>query len=119
MKLYWKYSKGYRLFAIFAPLFIIVESVVDVLIPYYLSDMIDLGVNKSDQAAVNKYGWLMAGLALVALISGFISGYLATKASAGLGKNLRKSLYEKVQSFSFANIDKFSTASLMSNLLSK
>jgi ATP-binding cassette subfamily B multidrug efflux pump len=118
MSVYIKYSKGYYIYAILSPICIMIESIVDVLIPYYLSDMIDYGVNIGNQENVNKYGFLMIGLALLALISGFGSGYCATKASAGLGKNLRKDLYDKVQTFSFANIDKFSTASLITRMTS-
>jgi ATP-binding cassette subfamily B multidrug efflux pump len=120
MKKIYKYAKGYYLFAFLSPLFIMIETIVDVLIPYYLSDMIDKGLNASpaNQTVVNTDGLIMICLAIAALLAGFGSGYCATKASAGLGKNLRQALYEKIQTFSFANIDKFSTASLITRLTS-
>jgi ATP-binding cassette subfamily B multidrug efflux pump len=111
-----KYAKGYYVYALLSPLFIVVETVVDVLIPYILADMIDNGVTLANQGIVNRDGGVMIALAIVALLAGFASGYCATKASAGLGKNLRQALYDKVQTFSFANIDYFSTASLITRM---
>lgn len=125
----WKYAKGYYKYAILSPICIAIESGVEIIIPYLLSLIIDyldfvMGVTNvskipagwTSQQYVWTIGGIAIGLAIIALIAGFGSAYTATKASAGLGKNLREALYKKIQTFSFENIDKFSDASLITRL---
>jgi ATP-binding cassette subfamily B protein len=111
-----KYSKGYVLPALLSPLFVMTDTIMQVLIPLIMADIIDIGITNSDQLYVTQHGLIMIGLALGSLVFGYLSGYFATKASAGLGKNLRKDLFEKIQSYSFSNIDKFSASSLITRL---
>jgi len=125
----WKYAKGYYKYAILSPLFVAIESGVEIIIPYLLSLIINYldfvmgntSISKiPDGWTSSQYVWTIGGiaigLAVIALIAGFFSAYTATKASAGLGKNLREALYKKIQTFSFENIDKFSDASLITRL---
>ena len=115
-----KYAKGYVLPAILSPICITIESVVEVLVPWFMSLIINEGIGDgttiADMSLIWKCGLLMIVMAFVSLTFGFLSGVFATKASAGLAKNLRNELYNKVQEFSFSNIDKFSTSSLVTRI---
>ena len=92
------------------------EVVMEVIIPFIMAKIIDLGIANRDLPFVAKYGILMIGLACFSLLCGMLGTVFSTTAAQGFGYNLRKRLYAKVQSFSFANIDKFSTASLVTRL---
>ncbi len=102
--------------SILSPIFMIGEVVMEVIIPFIMAKIIDLGIANRDLPFVAKYGILMIGLACFSLLCGMLGTVFSTTAAQGFGYNLRKRLYAKVQSFSFANIDKFSTASLVTRL---
>ena len=78
--------------------------------------LIDQAVNQGDMNLIIKYGLLLAGLTLIALMFGVLSGRLAAVASTGFAKNLRSDMYKRIQKFSFANIDKYSTSSLVTRM---
>ncbi|MFA6796654.1 MAG: ABC transporter ATP-binding protein [Bacilli bacterium] len=111
-----KYTKGYIKYSILAPLLVIIETTIEVYIPILMSDMLDYGISAGDTDYVLQKGFLMIALCVVSFFGGVFSAYFATKASAGFGKNLRKELYQKVQEFSFSNIDKFSTSGLITRM---
>ncbi|NLY09965.1 MAG: ABC transporter ATP-binding protein [Tissierellia bacterium] len=101
---------------ILAALFVILQNIVEILIPSQMSNLIDNGINKSDLTYIVKLGGILLLLAILALVMGIISGTLAARASTGFAADLRNRVFEKVQSFSFGNIDKFSTSSLITRL---
>lgn len=111
-----KYVGEFKREAMLSPLCIAVESMMEVLLPVLLAAVIDNGVNKGDMGYVVKMGVLMLGVAFLSLTSGALCGKYAAVASSGFAKNLRKELFEKIQQFSFANIDKFSTAGLVTRM---
>ena len=106
----------YKKDTILSPFYMVLEVILDILIPLYMADLIDFGIDLGDMAYVVKMGLFLVGLALLAVLFGALSGRSAAIASSGFGKNLRKKLYYKVQEFSFANIDKFSSASIVTRL---
>ncbi|MCD7800768.1 MAG: ABC transporter ATP-binding protein/permease [Ruminococcus sp.] len=108
--------KEYKLPSILAPILVTGEVFMEVLLPFFTADLIDEGINKGDMSAIVKYGILLIFMALLSLTFGALSGHFAATASCGFAKNLRKSMFEKVQTFSFSNIDKFSTSSLVTRL---
>lgn len=108
--------KEYKKNSILAPIFVTFEVLMDVLIPMAMAAIIDNGLNKNDVSYVIRVGIMMIVMALLSLFFGMMSGRHAAIASAGLSKNLRKSMYYNIQNFSFANIDKFSTSSLVTRL---
>lgn len=110
------YVKEYKINAILAPLFMVCEVAMDVLIPYLMSLLIDKGLKMGDLDYVVSIGMLMLGMTVVGLLTGSMSGIHAAKASTGLAKNLRQALFSKVQDFSFENIDRFSSSSLITRL---
>lgn len=113
IKRLFKQIKEYKKEAILSPVFVTLETVMEVLIPYLMAYLIDNGINKNDINAIYRIGILLVICSVASLIFGIISGRIAAKASAGFAKNLRKSIYYNVQDFSFSNIDKFSTASII------
>ena len=108
--------KEYKKNSILAPIFVTFEVLMDVLIPMAMAAIIDNGLNKNDVNYVIRVGIMMIVMALLSLFFGMMAGRHAAIASAGLSKNLRKSMYYNIQNFSFANIDKFSTSSLVTRL---
>lgn len=108
-----KYIKGYTLPTLLAPITVILEVLIEVTIPFLMAKIIDVGIENSDVNYVTKMGAIMVGLAMVSLCFGALSGRFASVASTGFAANVRKALFEKIQDFSFANTDKFSTASLV------
>ena len=108
--------REYKKYAILSPIFVVLEVVFEVLIPYVMSIMLDEGIQKANNRLVLIIGLSMTAMAIVSLICGILSGKFASTASAGFAKNLRQDLYYKVQDFSFTNIDKFSTSSLVTRL---
>ena len=113
MKTIFGQLKQYRRDSILAPLFTALEVIMEVLLPFITAKIIDEGIQEGSMGKVYMYGGVMAVMALISLMSGALAGRYAASASAGLACNLRKSIYDKVQTFSFANIDKFSTAGLV------
>lgn len=112
-----KYTKGYRIYSLLAPLTIIGEVMLEVRIPMLMADIVDTGINGG--AGVDyilSKGLQMVVMALASLLCGVLSARFASVAGMGFGANIRAALFGKVQDFSFANIDKFSTASLVTRL---
>lgn len=113
-----KQAKG-NLFPTFLTiLFVILEVVMDVTIPFLMAFLLDRGVDAGNLNEIFKWGALLLFCALIALLFGVLSGHFAAKASTGFARNVRKSLFYRVQDFSFSNIDKFSTASLVTRMTS-
>lgn len=110
------YVGKYKKQAILSPVCILGEVAMEVLIPYVMASIINDGIKKDDVGHVALMGLLMIGMAIVSLAFGAIAGRFSAVAAVGFAKNLRKALFEKVQSFSFSNVDKFSTASLTTRL---
>lgn len=108
--------KEYKKASIMTPIFMVLEVVVETLIPFLMASMVDNGVDKGDMNHILLMGLGMVGLAAVGLFSGFMGGVYGAKASAGFAKNLREAMYNNIQTFSFSNIDKFSTAGLVTRL---
>ncbi|MDW5298679.1 MAG: ABC transporter ATP-binding protein [Sedimentibacter sp.] len=106
----------YKKYALLTPLMIIGEVILEVFIPFLMAKIIDVGITNSDVAYIAKIGALMILMALVSLVFGALSGRFASLASTGLAAGIRQKLFNKVQDFSFANVDKFSTASIITRL---
>ncbi len=106
----------YKRAAILTPLFAALEAVMDVLLPTLMAFIIDYGIEKGDMGAIVKYGLLTFAVAAVALLLGVLAGRFAAQASTGFAGNLREAMYENIQHFSFSNIDKFSTAGLVTRM---
>ena len=111
-----KSIREYKKDSILTPLFMIGEVVLEVLITYMLADLIDLGVNAGDMGYTVRRGLLLILCAGLSLLCGAMSGRYGAIASTGFARNLRQDMYYNVQTFSFANIDKFSTAGLITRL---
>ncbi|WP_281531984.1 ABC transporter ATP-binding protein [Anaerocolumna aminovalerica] len=110
------YVGEYKKAAILSPVFIILEVIADIIIPYLMANMIDIGVGMGDMEYVYKSGLVMVGVSMLALIFGVLSGRYAARASSGFAGNLRKGIYYNIQEFSFANMDKYSTSGLITRL---
>ena len=110
------YIKDYKKAAIATPIFVILEVVMEVVIPLLMARIIDVGIANSDVNYIVEMGILLTLSAIMSLIFGMLSGAFAAKASAGFAKNLRKGIFYKVQDYSFENIDKFSTSSLITRM---
>ena len=106
----------FRLPAILTPLCMIGEVFFEMLIPLMMASIIDQGVEKGDMTAIVTIGLRMLVLALGGLVTGVLGGQLAAKASAGFARNLREAMFGRIQEFSFSNIDKYSTSSLVTRL---
>ena len=111
-----KYIGEYKLPTIITPILIALEVVMEVVIPLRMADLIDIGIYAGDMNVIWKLAVELLILSHMSLFFGATNGFTAAKASAGFAKNLRKELYYKVQNFSFFNIDKFSSASLVTRL---
>lgn len=111
-----KYIGEYKLPTIITPILIALEVVMEVVIPLRMADLIDVGIYAGDMNVIWKLAVELLILSLMSLFFGATNGFTAAKASAGFAKNLRKELYYRVQNFSFFNIDKFSSASLVTRL---
>lgn len=115
-----KVVREYKKEALLTPFFVMLEVVMEVCIPLVMGMLIDYGFPEGQNIvnvnAIYKYGGILIACAILALIFGILSGKFAAKAGAGFGKNLRHDLYYKVQEFSFKNVDKFSSASLVTRL---
>jgi ATP-binding cassette subfamily B protein len=108
--------REYKLPSLITPLLVIIETCFEVLIPFYMADLIDSGINAGNMDVITSTGLKLFCFAIVSLICGSAGGAMASYASSGFAKNLSHDLYEKIQSFSFANIDKFSTAGLITRI---
>ena len=106
----------YKAASIKTPLFAALEAIMDVLLPTIMAFIIDQGIEKGDMNAILKYGLLTFLVAVVALALGVLAGKYAAEASTGFAGNLRDAMYENIQHYSFSNIDKFSTAGLVTRM---
>ncbi len=111
-----KEVKEFKNVSLITPVFMILEVIFEMIIPFLMSSIIDDGVNAGDMGHIIKIGMIMIGIAVLGLISGLAGGRTAAKASTGLARNLRETMFNNIQTFSFSNIDKFSTASLVTRL---
>lgn len=108
--------KEYKGASIATPLFMLLEVAMEMMIPLEMGNILDKGIQGNSLQAIFFYGGIMILLALVGLFAGFAGGKYGARASAGFARNLREALFRKVQTFSFANIDHFSTASLVTRM---
>lgn len=111
-----KSVREYKRDSLLSPLFVTLEVFMEVLIPFFMAAIIDVGINNKDISFTVKVGLILTGTAILSLIFGTLSGKFAASASAGFAKNLRQDMFYNIQNFSFSNIDKFSTASLVTRL---
>ena len=103
----------YKSHAIKTPLYVALECVFDVIIPFLMATLIDDGINKGDSGVIIKVGLTLIICSILAMFCGVMSGRHAARASSGFAKNLRKKMYNHVQDYSFSNIDKFSASSII------
>ena len=108
-----EYVGEYKKVSLLSPLFIAVEVMMEILIPFLMASIIDDGLNKGNMKHIYFIGLLTLLIAMLSLSTGFAAGRCAAKASSGFAKNIRKTVFYKIQNFSFTNIDKFSTAGLI------
>ena len=111
-----KSIREYKKEAILTPISVAIEVILEVIVPYFMALLIDEGIYKSSMENTVKIGIALIVFTILSLVFGALSGMFAAKAGSGFAKNLRKDLYYKVQNFSFANIDKFSTSSIVTRL---
>ena len=110
------YIKEYKKSTILTPIFVVLEVVMEVIIPLLMAKIIDVGIQNGDVHYILEMGGLLIVSAILSLTFGMLSGRFAAKASAGYAKNLRKAMFHKIQDYSFENIDKFSTSSLVTRM---
>ena len=110
------YAREFKKEALLSPVCIAIESIMEVLLPMLMASVIDNGVNQGNMNYVLKMGGLMLVIAFISLTAGGLCGKYAAIASSGFARNLRKAMFSKIQDFSFANIDKFSTAGLVTRM---
>ncbi|MFQ9013468.1 MAG: ABC transporter ATP-binding protein [Lacrimispora saccharolytica] len=108
--------REYKKESILAPVFVVLEVFMEVLIPLLMANIIDIGIANGDMGYITEMGILLVVMAILALVFGAIAGNMAAKGAAGYAKNLRHDIFYKIQDFSFKNIDKFSTSSLVTRL---
>lgn len=111
-----KHIKGFVKESVMTPLFMILEVVMETIIPLLMASMIDDGITKGNMNHILFIGLLMIGCAVIGLFAGIMGGVYGAKASAGFARNLRMAMFENIQTFSFANIDKYSTAGLVTRM---
>ncbi len=108
--------REYKAKSILSPVFVTLEVVMEVVIPLLMAYLIDYGIDKGNMSVIWKVGIILVATTVVSLAFGALAGSYAASASAGYAKNLRKDMYYSIQNFSFSNIDKFSTSSLITRL---
>ncbi|MFR3545290.1 ABC transporter permease, partial [Blautia sp.] len=108
--------KQYKKASLLTPLYAALEVVMEVLIPFITAAIIDKGIEAGSIAKVYQYGALMLVFAMLSLLFGVLAGRYAASASSGLACNLREAMYDNIQTFSFSNIDKYSTAGLVTRM---
>lgn len=108
--------REFKIPSLITPIFMVLEVVMEMVIPLLMASIIDDGIEKGDMNHVYMTGALMVAAALVGLFAGIMGGVFGSKASAGFARNLRMAMYENIQTFSFSNIDKFSTAGLVTRM---
>ena len=110
------YIKDYKRQCIITPIFVVLEVIMEIIIPYLMAKIIDVGIQNNDVKYILEIGIFLIISAILSLTFGMLSGRFAAKASSGYAKNLRKAMFEKIQTYAFENIDKFSTSSLITRL---
>ena len=110
------YLREYKRLAILAPIMVILEVICELILPRVMAKIVDVGIANADLSYILKMGALMLGLSALAMLCGVLSAKFAAVSSQGFGANLRQGLFDKVQTFSFADIDKFSSASLVTRM---
>ena len=108
--------REYKKDAILSPLYVLVESLLDVAIPFVMAGLIDKGIEAGNMSMILRYGAILVGFALVALTFGALSGRSCARATAGFARNLRHDMFHHLQVYSFSNIDKFSSAGLVTRM---
>ena len=108
--------RQYKGVSLLSPLFVVLEVIMEVIIPLLMAKLIDDGIDGANQAAILKTGGILAVCCILSLLFGILAGHFAAKASAGFAKNIRHDLFHAVQGFSFFNIDRFSASSLVTRL---
>lgn len=108
--------REYKKDSILSPLYVLVESLLDVAIPFVMAGLIDKGIEAGNMSMILRYGAILVGFALVALTFGALSGRSCARATAGFARNLRHDMFHHLQVYSFSNIDKFSSAGLVTRL---
>lgn len=108
--------REYKKDAILSPLYVLVESLLDVAIPFVMAGLIDKGIEAGNISMILRYGAILVGFALVALTFGALSGRSCARATAGFARNLRHDMFHHLQVYSFSNIDKFSSAGLVTRM---
>lgn len=108
--------KEYKLPSVLTPLFMIGEVICEMIIPVLMGRIVDIGIGGSDMDYIIRTGMIMVVVAILGLIFGILGGVFGAKAATGFAKNLRKAMYDNIQTFSFASIDKFSSSSLVTRL---
>lgn len=111
-----QYARQYKWQSIVCPFLMVGEVVLELLLPYYMANIIDIGITGGDKNYVIQTGLKMVIMAMCSLLCGALAARLAAVASMGFGTNLRSAMYNNIQTFSFSNIDKFSTASLVTRM---
>jgi len=110
------YMKKYVIYAVLCPIFMVLEVLGDIVIPYLMSRIVDVGIANRDIDFIVKLGLIMVGAALLAMAFGVISAHFGARAGYGFAAEIRKETFKKVQSFSFANLDRFTVSSLITRL---
>ena len=108
--------REYKIDAILSPVYVLVESLLDVAIPFVMADLIDKGIDAGNMGMILRYGAILVGFALVALLFGALAGRSCARATAGFARNLRHDMFHHLQVYSFSNIDKFSAPGLVTRL---
>ena len=111
-----KQVKEFKTVSILTPVFMVLEVIMDTVIPLIMASIIDKGVEVGDINHIYKMGLLMVLTAAFGLFTGYMGGWCGAKASTGFARNLRKAMFENIQTFSFANLDKYSTAGLVTRM---
>nr|WP_019108183.1 ABC transporter transmembrane domain-containing protein [Peptoniphilus senegalensis] len=106
----------YKKHALLSPFFVLLEVLMNAAIPFYMTKIIDEGILKNSSERIVKYGIILLVFATISISAGIISGYLATKASSGLAKNMRYSMFDNITKFSFENMDKFKRGTLITRM---
>lgn len=106
----------YKVYAVLAPIMMLIEVAMEVLLPIVMKEIIDNGISTQNTEYCLRMGLLMIGMSLFSMLGGALSGKFAAIAGTGFAKGVRKSLFEKIQDFSFYNVDRYSTASLVTRL---
>lgn len=116
IKKLWREVGIYKKESLLSPFFVILEVVMEVLIPFFMAEILDEGIANGNMPLVWKMGIILVGASMLSLLFGVLAGKFAATAAAGFSKNLRRDMFYNIQRFSFSNIDKFSTPSLVTRL---